>query len=126
MPACEQQAVDEEAASDGIAAYGEALVTRYTDNTRRKMGLKVEDGELANKLLMLMYESSADYTNTFRTLGGISLADMELAVEVKEVPSRLRKWFGDGFEEEKDDNLLEDSLEAHHEALALVARMKNE
>ena len=95
--------LDEEAASDGIAAYGEALVTRYTDNTRRKMGLKVEDGELANKLLMLMYESSADYTNTFRTLGGISLADMELAVEVKEVPSRLRKWFGDGFEEEKDD-----------------------
>lgn len=94
---------DEEAASDGIAAYGESLVTRYTDNTRRKMGLKAENGELANKLLMLMYESSADYTNTFRTLGGISMADMELAIEVKEVPARLRKWFGDGFDDDKDD-----------------------
>jgi uncharacterized protein YdiU (UPF0061 family) len=64
--------LDEETASDGIAAYGEALVTRYTDNMRRKMGLKEADGELAHKLLMLMYESSADYTNTFRTLGGVT------------------------------------------------------
>jgi len=95
--------LDEETASDGIAAYGEALVTRYTDNMRRKMGLKEADGELAHKLLMLMYESSADYTNTFRTLGGVTVADMELAMEVKEVPSRLQRWFGDGFEEDRDD-----------------------
>lgn len=95
--------LDEDTASDGIAAYGESLVTRYTDNFRRKLGLKTENGELAHKLLMLMYECSADYTNTFRTLGGISIADMELAIETKEIPSKLRRWFGDGFEEDKDD-----------------------
>lgn len=94
---------DEEAASEGLAAYGKSLLTQHADNTRRKMGLKVANEELANKLLMLMYKSSADYTNTYRTLGGITMEDMELAIAVKEVPARLRKWFGDGFEEDTDD-----------------------
>jgi uncharacterized protein YdiU (UPF0061 family) len=98
--------IDEEAASEGIANYGETLVARYNDNMRRKMGLKEQNGALAHRLLMLLYESSADYTNSFRTLGGLSQGDLALAIDAKEVPSKLRKWFGEGFDDNKEDKEL--------------------
>ena len=83
---------DEEAAADGIAAYGTSLVETYNKNMTMKIGLKEMNMEMVNRLLILMYKSSADYTNTFRALGSM---DVELAVDLGEIPRALQSCFGE-------------------------------
>ena len=38
----------------------------------RKLGLRGYDKDLSLGLMRLMYEDSADYTNTYRSLSGVS------------------------------------------------------
>lgn len=91
--------LDEDAAEKGMAVYAESVVTRYNNNMARKLGMKTFDKDITNRLLMLMYESQGDYTNTFRALGTV---DLNLAIDLNEVPTKLRKCFGDLFDDEKE------------------------
>lgn len=63
--------MNEEAAAEGISAYGQSLKRNYEDSMARKFGLKAMDRELANEFLKHMYDDSADYTNTFRALSSV-------------------------------------------------------
>ena len=90
---------DESAAEEGMSAYVDSLMETYNGNMAKKLGMKTFDKDITNKLLMLMYESQADYTNTFRALGAV---DLDLAIRLNEVPTKLRKCFGDSFDDEKE------------------------
>jgi uncharacterized protein YdiU (UPF0061 family) len=83
--------LNEEEASTCIAAYGESLLSNYNAMMAKKMGLQQYNAELANELLSLMYDSSADYTNTFRALGNMNL---ESVTETGSLPSMLKNCFG--------------------------------
>lgn len=64
----------EEQAKEALAAYEPALVAHYTDLMRQKLGLaewRPEDGDLLTGLLEAMQADHADYTRTFRSLGGV-------------------------------------------------------
>jgi len=112
--------MSEEEAADAIAAYGQTLVTAYNHGMSRKLGMKAYDADLVNQLLVLMYESDADYTNTFRALGNI---DITAAVEGNTIPNRLLSAFGDGFNEEKAKSWI-DWMKRYN--VALQAEMQDE
>ncbi|KAL4433856.1 hypothetical protein ABPG75_000297 [Micractinium tetrahymenae] len=64
--------VTQEEASEALQAYAATLTEGYESGVAAKLGLKAYDREVAAGLLRLMYDDSADYTNTFRSLGSIS------------------------------------------------------
>lgn len=64
----------EEQAKEAVAAYEPALVARYQDLMRQKLGLgewQPEDGDLLTGLLKIMQADHVDYTNAFRALGAV-------------------------------------------------------
>ena len=82
---------DEDAAAEGIAAFGTSFVSHYNDTMARKLGLKEYDAELTSSLWQLMYDSQADYTNTFRALGTM---DLDQVLRDKCLPTHLKECFG--------------------------------
>lgn len=91
--------LDEDAAEKGISEFVESLVKRYNSNMAAKLGMKIFDKDITNRLLMLMYECQGDYTNTFRAL---ARADLDLAVDLNELPTDIRKCLGDSFDDDKE------------------------
>ena len=60
-------------AQQGIARFEDWMAEAWTDMMRDKLGLpgrQADDFGLASDLLALMEQASADYTDTFRALGG--------------------------------------------------------
>jgi len=106
--------LNEEEAGNCFAAYGESLLNNYNATMAKKMGLQQHDADLANGLLSLMYDASADYTNTFRALGNINL---ETAIETGSLPSRLKVGFGDQWNSKNEGEWL-DWLEKYKIALS--------
>ena len=106
--------LNEEEASTCIAAYGESLLNNYNSMMAKKMGLQQYNAELANELLSLMYNSSADYTNTFRALGNI---DVERSIETGSLPSMLKQCFGDDWNSKNEGEWI-DWLNKYNIALA--------
>lgn len=66
--------VTQEEAAGALQAYATTLTEGYESGMAAKLGLQGYDSEVAAGLLALMYEDSADYTNTFRSLSSISSA----------------------------------------------------
>lgn len=82
---------DEDAAADGIAAYGASFGSNYNEIMARKLGLQEYDAELTTSLWQLMYDSQADYTNTFRALGSM---DLDQVLRDVCVPKQLKECLG--------------------------------
>ena len=91
--------MNEEDASDAIAAYGQSLLDSYSKSMARKLGLNTYDADLGNNLLVLMYNASADYTNAFRAL---SKMDVAAVIREQKLPQKLLDSFGDDFKEESE------------------------
>ncbi|MCV6593144.1 MAG: YdiU family protein [Silicimonas sp.] len=69
---------DIEAAQAAVDAFTPAIQTAWMGVFRAKLGLRTEeesDGPLIQALLARMAEDGADFTNTFRALGGEAAAD---------------------------------------------------
>lgn len=63
--------VDKDAAQEAVNAYGPMVMKLYEKGMARKLGLEEENDNVVNELLLLMYNSKADFTNTFRTLSSV-------------------------------------------------------
>ncbi|XMB66938.1 YdiU family protein [Mycoplasmatota bacterium zrk1] len=64
-----------------ITKFNELYCTNWLDQMRAKLGLfneEEQDKELIEKLLSIMDEHKADYTNTFRSLTLLEFGDLEL------------------------------------------------
>ncbi|PRW57632.1 seleno O isoform B [Chlorella sorokiniana] len=62
----------EEEAAPALGAYADTLTESYNATMAAKLGLAEYDRGIAGGLMRLMYEDSADYTNTFRCLSSIT------------------------------------------------------
>eukprot|EP00249_Psilotum_nudum_P020532 c27744_g1_i3 orf=125-2134(+) len=73
----------------GINRYGERFLAEYQQQMSRKLGLKVYNPELVNKLLSNMAFDKVDYTNCFRALGNVralpDASDEDLLRPIKRV-----------------------------------------
>ncbi|KAI8475947.1 MAG: hypothetical protein J3K34DRAFT_453224 [Monoraphidium minutum] len=67
--------VGKEEAEEVLREYAEVLLQEYNRRMAAKMGLQSYDKALAMELLKLMFESEADFTNTFRALASIPASD---------------------------------------------------
>ena len=70
--------IDETQIKAALEGYRSSLVGHYARLMRNKLGLQTShenDQQLVAELLQLMQSSSADFTNTFRQLGTVSLKD---------------------------------------------------
>eukprot|EP00889_Picochlorum_renovo_P003634 jgi/Picre1/30664/NNA_006025.t1 len=81
----------QDAAAEGIAAFGTSFVSHYNGTMARKLGLKEYDAELTSSLWQLMYDSQADYTNTFRALGSM---DLDKVLRDTCLPKQLKECLG--------------------------------
>lgn len=67
--------VGKEEAEGVLKEFAEVLLSEYNSRMAAKMGLQEYDKALAMELLKLMYDTDADFTNTFRALASIPAAD---------------------------------------------------
>lgn len=67
--------VGKEEAEGVLKEFAEVLLSEYNSCMAAKMGLQEYDKALAMELLKLMYDTDADFTNTFRALASIPAAD---------------------------------------------------
>ncbi|GAB4819866.1 hypothetical protein N2152v2_006912 [Parachlorella kessleri] len=65
------EAVTQEEAQAGVEAYAEALTQHYEEGMARKLGLKAYDREVAVGFMKLLFDDTADYTNSFRCLSRV-------------------------------------------------------
>lgn len=84
-----------------LAEYEPAFYRAYTKGVRQKLGLRearAEDGVLASRLLGLLEEGQADYTNAFRGLSAFDTAAGAENAELKALlghPSGFGAWAAD-------------------------------
>jgi uncharacterized protein YdiU (UPF0061 family) len=64
--------IDQEKAEELLQGFSDIMTDDYQHRMAAKMGLSEYSKELAVGLLSAMYEDDADFTNTFRALGGVS------------------------------------------------------
>ena len=72
--------VDETQIKAALAHYRPSLIGHYSSLMRSKLGLQNADDndqQLVSELLELMQASAADFTNTFRQLGSVSITDQQ-------------------------------------------------
>ena len=72
--------IDETQIKAALAHYRPSLIGHYSSLMRSKLGLQNADDndqQLASELLELMQASAADFTNTFRQLGTVSINDQQ-------------------------------------------------
>jgi uncharacterized protein YdiU (UPF0061 family) len=65
--------LEQEKAEELLEGYSDIMTEDYQGRMAAKMGLNEYNKELAVGLLSAMYEDDADFTNTFRALGSITL-----------------------------------------------------
>ncbi|KAL4419101.1 hypothetical protein ABPG77_010040 [Micractinium sp. CCAP 211/92] len=89
--------VSQEETAEALQAYATTLTEGYESGMAAKLGLKEYSSEAAAGLLGLMYEDSADYTNTFRSLSSISAtadSDVGGVDEASGLPAELAAVLG--------------------------------
>ncbi|HAB54878.1 MAG TPA: hypothetical protein DCE61_00485, partial [Cellvibrionales bacterium] len=72
--------IDETQIKAALAHYRPSLIGHYSSLMRSKLGLQNADDndqQLVSELLELMQASAADFTNTFRQLGTVSINDQQ-------------------------------------------------
>jgi len=72
--------IDETQIKAALAHYRPSLIGHYSSLMRSKLGLQNADDndqQLVSELLELMQASAADFTNTFRKLGSVSINDQQ-------------------------------------------------
>jgi len=72
--------IDETQIKAALAHYRPSLIGHYSSLMRSKLGLQNTDDndqQLVSELLELMQASAADFTNTFRQLGTVSINDQQ-------------------------------------------------
>ena len=72
--------IDETQIKAALEGYRPSLVGHYSTLMRNKLGLQTtndNDQNLVSELLALMQTSAADFTNTFRQLGTVSINDQQ-------------------------------------------------
>ena len=72
--------IDETQIKAALAHYRPSLIGHYSSLMRNKLGLQNTDDndqQLVSELLELMQASAADFTNTFRQLGSVSINDRQ-------------------------------------------------
>lgn len=96
--------ITEDEAMSAVSAFGETFLSQYKCLMAKKLGLESFDENILKQLQSLMYDSAADYTNTYRALGNI---DINSAVESNQLPKRLVSAFGDTFDSKKERSWIE-------------------
>lgn len=74
-----------EEAEEVLGAYADTLLETYHSSMAAKFGLRSYDRDLSAGLMTLMYEDSADFTNTFRALSSVSAEGGD------EIPGQLQQ-----------------------------------
>lgn len=76
----------QEPAQEAVGNYADALTQEYNARMASKMGLRSYQRDLSVQLLSAMYTDRADFTNTFRALADVSVAD-----ETGSIPEAIRR-----------------------------------
>jgi uncharacterized protein YdiU (UPF0061 family) len=63
--------IEHDAAQEAVNAFPEQVLKLMNNGFAAKSGLKEYDEAVVTELLQLMYDSKADFTNTFRALCGL-------------------------------------------------------
>ncbi len=84
--------VPSEEAMQAVGEFKNTYSQYYFERMREKLGLKTSqknDGELIKRLLQIMQDEKADYTNTFRALSDLSTGDENINIFKSEA---FREW----------------------------------
>jgi uncharacterized protein YdiU (UPF0061 family) len=109
--------IEHDAAQEAVNAFPEQVLKLMNNGFAAKIGLKEYDEAVVTELLQLMYDSKADFTNTFRALCGLSHER-----EVAEVPPSVLAALGEELSAEQSEvRLLAQQCVQRHGALWCVA-----
>ncbi|PSC69159.1 seleno O [Micractinium conductrix] len=86
--------ITEDEAAAALQAYADVITVEYQGGIAAKLGLKRYDADVARSIMRIMYDDSADFTNTFRSLSSVRAAGGEEMDGASGLPAALAAALG--------------------------------